>query len=106
MVSSSSVGAVVVSSADVLSLGFTSSSPASVVASGTMVDVSSVASVESIASVTSVGSEAFSVVSGSFSSVSTSASVVSFGSSTCSSAASALGCSGIPPSSLSATIGA
>ena len=95
-----------VSSADVLLLGFTSSPPASVVASGTVVDVSFVASVESVDSVTSVGSVAFSVVSGSFSSVSTSALVVSFGSSTFSSAVSALGCSGTPPSSLSATIGA
>ena len=63
-----------VSSAGVLSPGFTSSPPASVVASGTVADVSSVASVESVESVTSVGSVAsvaFSVVSGSFSSVST-----------------------------------
>ena len=54
-----------VSSAGVLSPGFTSSPPASVVASGTVADVSSVASVESVESVTSVGSVAsvaFSVV--------------------------------------------
>ena len=46
--------------------GFTSSPPASVVASGTAADVSSVASVDSAESVTSVGSVAsvaFSVVS-------------------------------------------
>ena len=65
-----------VSSAGVLSPGFTSSPPASVVASGTAADVSSVASVDSAESVTSVGSVAsvaFSVVSGSFSSSSHSA---------------------------------